>query len=660
MCNMTETSRTGVRPFRFALIGALLALLMPGLAAALALGKINVQSALNQPFAAQIELSGAKTYPVEKVVARLASKQAFSRANIAYSPLFSGLNFAVKQRGDGTAYIKVWSARPIAEPILHFLVEARTPHGRLYRDYTLFLDPPVSNQPAPVVVAPGTTAVVTATPVAANNIIVDAGIPPLPLPAEGEVFDFQSYNPGLDRQSRPATTNRSRANASTYKVRAGDSLSKIAAKFTTIPKRNQMTVALYRANPQAFLGNVNGLKRGVVLRVPTADEMNAISAKAAQAELRRQAQAWKASGSQASAPQAPATLDPEAEAIADTGADNGNTDGLVIVAPSTTTGNAVTRLDESGDFLISEGGSNNPNATALAAAEQRAQTAEENATALQQQNQDLQTALQANQQQLAEMQQALRLRSDEISALQQRLQALETNRNQTQGQAQSRDRDASATNNRQTAAPQKPATTEDSGTAWWLLIIIGLLLLVLILFVLRRRNDEEDEEDHPFYKDPVEPTPLVSDASAEPNDNLVVEESDLDETLRADAEQEVEELAEQVDIAPVVVEEVDKVDETPLAFTTVDVETVEEPATDEAEPEAAPAVDFSALKLSDEEPQVVSDFSGGDEMNTKLDLARAYIDMDNGDEAADLLKNVIAEGDDAQREEAQSLLNRLS
>ena len=46
----------------------------------------------------------------------------------------------------------------------------------------------------------------------------------------------------------------------------------------------------------------------------------------------------------------------------------------------------------------------------------------------------------------------------------------------------------------------------------------------------------------------------------------------------------------------------------------------------------------------------------GDEVATKLDLARAYIDMGDSDGAKGILDEVIAEGNDAQKAEAEELL----
>lgn len=52
--------------------------------------------------------------------------------------------------------------------------------------------------------------------------------------------------------------------------------------------------------------------------------------------------------------------------------------------------------------------------------------------------------------------------------------------------------------------------------------------------------------------------------------------------------------------------------------------------------------------------------SGTDEAATKLDLARAYIDMGDSEGARDILDEVLKEGDEGQRSEAEDMLSRLA
>ena len=94
----------------------------------------------------------------------------------------------------------------------------------------------------------------------------------------------------------------------------------------------------------------------------------------------------------------------------------------------------------------------------------------------------------------------------------------------------------------------------------------------------------------------------------------------------------------------------------------------EAPASDEATEEDIPVaseetgrsatVDIDESELGEDDD---FDFlAGTDEAATKLDLARAYIEMGDSDGARDILEEVALEGDDAQKAEAQDLLKNLS
>jgi pilus assembly protein FimV len=71
-----------------------------------------------------------------------------------------------------------------------------------------------------------------------------------------------------------------------------------------------------------------------------------------------------------------------------------------------------------------------------------------------------------------------------------------------------------------------------------------------------------------------------------------------------------------------------------------------EDAVEQPEPEPLDDLDFDF-------------FSGSDEVATKLDLARAYIDMGDHQGARDILDEVVKDGDGTQRQEAEDMLSRL-
>ncbi|RYY74795.1 MAG: hypothetical protein EOO52_10725 [Gammaproteobacteria bacterium] len=95
----------------------------------------------------------------------------------------------------------------------------------------------------------------------------------------------------------------------------------------------------------------------------------------------------------------------------------------------------------------------------------------------------------------------------------------------------------------------------------------------------------------------------------------------------------------------------------------------DEPATEEAAEDdlfEQALSDFSAESLandpdlSEDDLDAELDFmADADEAATKLDLARAYIDMGDSEGARDILAEVAHEGNDQQRREAADLLNRI-
>ncbi len=85
--------------------------------------------------------------------------------------------------------------------------------------------------------------------------------------------------------------------------------------------------------------------------------------------------------------------------------------------------------------------------------------------------------------------------------------------------------------------------------------------------------------------------------------------------------------------------------------------TGEEAATEETVREEAAEGEAAGETAGGAEDTVLGE---PDEVGTKLDLARAYLDMGDREGARELLAEVIEEGSDPQREEAESLMQQLS
>jgi pilus assembly protein FimV len=120
-----------------------LLLALPSAAFALGLGDVHLLSPLNAPLNAEIELIDVAPDEVSTVQAQLASRDTFARYGLDWPAYLSGVQVHTERTADGRQIIRLKSTDPISEPFVTLLVEVNWSHGRLVREFTMLLDPPV-------------------------------------------------------------------------------------------------------------------------------------------------------------------------------------------------------------------------------------------------------------------------------------------------------------------------------------------------------------------------------------------------------------------------------------------------------------------------------------------------------------------------------------
>ena len=120
-----------------------LLLALPSAAFALGLGDIRLLSALNAPLEAEIDLVDVTPEEMATVQAQLASRETFARYGLDWPAYLSGVQVRTVRMPDGREVIKLKSNDPISDPFLTMLVEVNWSRGKLVREYTMLLDPPV-------------------------------------------------------------------------------------------------------------------------------------------------------------------------------------------------------------------------------------------------------------------------------------------------------------------------------------------------------------------------------------------------------------------------------------------------------------------------------------------------------------------------------------
>jgi len=225
-----------------------------GVAQALGLGEIELQSYLNEPMDAEIVLPQSQGVDPGDVFVNIAPERAYQRLGLERNQFLGKLRFDVTTRANGSLVVNVSSREPLREPYLNFLLELTWPSGRLMREYAVLVDPPVYAEESGVsesVRAPS-NAQSRPAPSARSSESVRRQ-------AQVEQSSGSGYRSDTFGPTGPSDTLWTIASA----VRPDNSLS-----------MQQVMLALQDLNPDAFIGsNINRLKRGQVLRVPTANQI---------------------------------------------------------------------------------------------------------------------------------------------------------------------------------------------------------------------------------------------------------------------------------------------------------------------------------------------------------------------------------------------------
>lgn len=274
---------------------AVLVAAMPLFTEAAGLSRLNVLSGLGQPFKGEIDLVAVQPNEVETLKVSLGSVEAYSAAQLSYPATSLGLRLALEKRANGQYFVQISSKGAIDEPVFNLLVDLSWLGGRIQREYTALIDPVgYSTVPTSASIAP---AMPSATPAAAgtarapaetvNTPRVSSAINPPKAPAR----QTQRSKPAV---AATASAPEAEQTSETYAVKAGDTLSSIAGRVKPDGvSLEQVLVGLYKTNQDAFDGNMNRLKRGKILRVPTAADLEATSKPEAIKEIKAQSANWQ-------------------------------------------------------------------------------------------------------------------------------------------------------------------------------------------------------------------------------------------------------------------------------------------------------------------------------------------------------------------------------
>jgi len=402
---------------------------------ALGLGEIQTSSALNQILNAKIPLLSSKNEDPSNIRVHIASKEVFDKAGLDRPVHLNKLNFTPVVNKTGDILIEVQSTSTIKEPFVNFILEVEWPQGRTLKEFTILLDPPV------------TMSSVQTTPVKLAKVPTLTKAP-------------------VKKEFTPRITNQSAQSSEYGPVGRLDTLwsitKKLHASNGSAVSHNQMMLALFENNPEAFyMNNINALKKGAILKVPSVEEIAQRTASQANNEYRKQNTLWSTStkANNSSVKKEASTAIKKAALPSK----NLVKSELSLLTP---------KQKDSSRFTAEENSSSDSANESNAAA--NANIAIEMATTLEEENKDVKSRLNEVEAQVANLQRLLTLKDKQLKRL--------------QSNASKKAKDVPT--KKDTQAPTKEDIKDSGSDDNLALYGGGLVLALLALFLIRRRKEK--------------------------------------------------------------------------------------------------------------------------------------------------------------------------
>jgi FimV-like protein len=284
------------KPFNLRCLFTLFLATLASHAMALQLGRPQIQSKLGEPLKLEVQVSDLSAQEAQEFQANLANATVYQAAKIGRVGGLDNVRITLVRKGDDLYLLQFQGAEAISDPYVDLLLEFRWASGRAYRN----LGFPLSNGQAPE-----PTAVASNETPAANNLPplpIDKPAPvavpprpaPLPSPAKEHAAKAEPKpKPKSDKPvaKKPDSGVLTKA-GDTIEVVQGDTAGQLMMTHSVggDVSLDQMLMSLLRNNPKAFVdNNVNRLRAGALITLPTEEDVISIDRKQAREDIRLQA-----------------------------------------------------------------------------------------------------------------------------------------------------------------------------------------------------------------------------------------------------------------------------------------------------------------------------------------------------------------------------------
>ncbi|NDC61612.1 MAG: hypothetical protein EBZ60_06315 [Betaproteobacteria bacterium] len=261
-------------------VALMLSVLTACSAHALQLGQPIVHSRLGEPLKLDVQISDLSAQEAQEFQASLATETVYQAAKINRVAGLDNVRVILTKRSEGLYVMQIVGADPVADTYVDLLMEFRWASGRAYRNIGF----PLSNTATYAQKSTAPAEVLANSPASDTAANKPPRSAPLPKDLPAQDTNSKSYQDKLARAGNHQS-------GDTIEVLKGDTASElIMAHPTGDVSLDQLLITMLRNNPKAFVdNNVNRLKAGALVTLPTIDEARTVNRQEARQSIRLQA-----------------------------------------------------------------------------------------------------------------------------------------------------------------------------------------------------------------------------------------------------------------------------------------------------------------------------------------------------------------------------------
>ena len=237
---------------------------------ALQFGKIKLNSAQNSPLDAVISVNLSKQDNIDQLKASIAPKENYDAQGIERSEIHNNIQLTLTPTNGNQAVLALSSKIAVSDPFLDLLIQIESPEGKVFKEYTVLLDPPEKD-------------------VISKNIQDKSVVTKRVEQKKGSEKKLVNIKKTESESESSKKDQRKEVIA-----QPGKTLFQIARENSIAGiSTEQIVVAMYKLNPGAFDKNINGLIKGRKLQLPSRDYYESLSHLQARSILKQENIAWK-------------------------------------------------------------------------------------------------------------------------------------------------------------------------------------------------------------------------------------------------------------------------------------------------------------------------------------------------------------------------------